>query len=154
MKISAKKIRKIIKEEIEKVLNEARIPDWTGTIHDLVREPGLARGLKRGWAGSIVKTLQLALIKFGFLNHGEDDSRFGGKTKKAVIAFQEAYNKHGTQKDDWFPLEVDGIPGPETLTAMSWWDNTFKDTAKYPPQGTPQAQIPALEKSSQKLDLG
>jgi peptidoglycan hydrolase-like protein with peptidoglycan-binding domain len=62
--------------------------------------------LKKGDQGEAVKRLQTALVTAGHLE-GEADGIFGGKTEKAVKAFQKAH-----------ALEVDGVAGKEVLTAL------------------------------------
>ena len=62
--------------------------------------------LKQGSTGTLVKTMQTRLIKWGYLK-GTADGIFGAKTKAAVIAFQK---KNG--------LTADGIVGTKTAQAM------------------------------------
>ena len=62
--------------------------------------------LKQGSTGTLVKTMQTRLIKWGYLK-GTADGIFGAKTKAAVIAFQK---KNG--------LVADGIVGTKTAQAL------------------------------------
>jgi peptidoglycan lytic transglycosylase len=66
------------------------------------------RVLKRGDAGSDVKTLQLLLIKRGYRSIGKASGRFGPKTERAVRRFQR--RRH---------LEVDGKFGPASRRALT-----------------------------------
>lgn len=67
-----------------------------------IKVPKLGKGCK----GEAVRALQAVLNASGF-NCGEVDSSFGSKTAAAVQAFQKANS-----------LEVDGIVGPATWTAL------------------------------------
>ena len=62
--------------------------------------------LKQGSRGSLVKTMQTKLIRWGYLT-GSADGVFGAKTKAAVIKFQK---NNG--------LSADGIVGTRTAQAM------------------------------------
>ena len=62
--------------------------------------------LKQGSTGTLVKTMQTRLIKWGYMK-GTADGIFGPKTKAGVIAFQK---KNG--------LVADGIVGTKTAQAM------------------------------------
>lgn len=62
--------------------------------------------LKQGSTGTLVKTMQQRLIKWGYLK-GTADGIFGAKTKAAVILFQK---RNG--------LVADGIVGTKTAQAM------------------------------------
>ncbi len=62
--------------------------------------------LKQGSSGTLVKTMQTKLIKWGYLK-GSADGIFGAKTKAAVILFQR---RNG--------LVADGIVGTKTAQAM------------------------------------
>ena len=64
--------------------------------------------------GADVKKLQQALVAEGF-NPGKDDGIFGGKTEKAVIAFQK--------KVFTDPKERDGKVGKKTAAKLGWsWE--------------------------------
>ena len=62
--------------------------------------------LKQGSTGTLVKTMQTKLIRWGYLT-GTADGVFGPKTKAAVILFQK---RNG--------LVADGIVGTKTAQAM------------------------------------
>ena len=65
-----------------------------------------ATTLSMGSRGEEVKKLQQSLTEKGY-DIGEVDGVFGTKTKEAVMAFQKEKG-----------LKVDGIAGPETLSAL------------------------------------
>lgn len=66
------------------------------------------RQLRKGMTGGDVKTLQRLLFADGYsVGKSGDDGDFGNDTEKAVINYQRDHN-----------LEVDGIAGVDTLTAL------------------------------------
>lgn len=65
------------------------------------------RKLYAGCSGTDVLKLQKQLIQLGVLPSGEDDGKFGPKTKEAVIAYQSSKG-----------LFQDGIVGIKTLSAI------------------------------------
>ena len=66
----------------------------------------MAATYKQGSTGTVVKTIQTKLKKWGYYT-GAVDGIYGAKTKAAVVYFQK---KNG--------LTADGIAGPKTLAAM------------------------------------
>lgn len=69
--------------------------------------PITRRTLRKGAQGEDVRSMQLALVAYGY-NPGECDGIFGKKTEAAVRAFQKAQG-----------LSVDGICGPKTWAALT-----------------------------------
>ena len=69
--------------------------------------PITRRTLRRGAQGEDVKTMQLALVSYGY-NPGACDGIFGKQTEAAVRAFQRAQG-----------LSVDGICGAKTWAALT-----------------------------------
>ena len=69
--------------------------------------PVTHRTLRRGAQGEDVRSMQLALVAFGY-NPGEADGVFGKRTEAAVRAFQKAQG-----------LTADGICGPKTWAALT-----------------------------------
>lgn len=65
------------------------------------------RTLRRGAQGEDVRSMQLALVAYGY-NPGEADGVFGKRTEAAVRAFQKAQG-----------LTADGICGPKTWAALT-----------------------------------
>lgn len=66
------------------------------------------RQLRKGMTGGDVKTLQRLLFADGYsVGKSGDDGDFGNDTEKAVMNYQRDHN-----------LEVDGIAGVNTLTAL------------------------------------
>lgn len=63
--------------------------------------------VKQGMRGAEVKKLQKRLIELGYLPEGSADGAFGGQTRKALIAFQEANG-----------LTADGVAGDATQTHL------------------------------------
>ena len=63
--------------------------------------------VRRGNSGDDVREVQEMLISMGYLDPGEDDGKFGPKTEKAVLAFQEDHS-----------LDATGIVGEGTLNVM------------------------------------
>lgn len=64
--------------------------------------------LRRGSSGTSVKKLQQQLIQLGYLPSGEDDGKYGAKTKWAVSQFQ---------KDQG--IGVDGVCGSKTFVRLN-----------------------------------
>ena len=78
------------------------------------------KALRKGDKGEQVKKLQSNLIKLGYTELGEADGSFGADTQKSVKEFQK---NNG--------LEVDGIAGPKTQSAINELLNySLKDFVK------------------------
>src|SRR5262245_1495526 len=69
--------------------------------------------IKKGSQGEAVKKAQKALIERYYLSPGTDDGKFGPVTDYAVRSYQKDRSK-GEFSAFSFPLEVDGIVGPQT----------------------------------------
>lgn len=80
----------------------------------------VVKALRKGDKGDRVKELQNKLLKLGYTELGGADGSFGANTQKAVKLFQK---NNG--------LEVDGIAGPKTQTAINELLNySMKDFVK------------------------
>ena len=64
--------------------------------------------LRQGSSGAQVKKLQQQLITLGYLADGEDDGKFGPKTRWAVMLFQREEG-----------ISVDGVAGTQTFVALN-----------------------------------
>jgi len=64
--------------------------------------------LQQGSSGAAVKKLQQQLIQLGQLADGEDDGKFGPKTRSALMRFQRTQG-----------LTVDGIAGTKTFVRLN-----------------------------------
>jgi len=64
--------------------------------------------LQQGSSGAAVKKLQQQLIQLGHLADGEDDGKFGPKTRSALMRFQRTQG-----------LTVDGIAGTKTFVRLN-----------------------------------
>ena len=84
--------------------------------------------VKQGMRGADVKKLQNRLIELGYLAEGSADGAFGGQTRKALIAFQEANG-----------LTADGVAGDATQTHL--YENP--DVKPNPDMATPTPEITA-----------
>lgn len=89
--------------------------------------------VKQGMRGADVKDLQNRLIELGYLPKGSADGAFGGQTRKALIAFQEANG-----------LTADGVAGDTTQTHL--FENP--DVIPHPSLATPTPEITAAPEST------
>lgn len=86
-------------------IGEGQLDRMRALVH-AKKDPGSGPGLKKGYRGAPVRTLQRRLAKLGF-NPGSADGVFGSKTKRAVKRFQKA-----------FALEADGVVGKNTWRTL------------------------------------
>ncbi|MBO4573340.1 MAG: spore cortex-lytic enzyme [Clostridia bacterium] len=85
--------------------------------NELTEEAVAAATYKQGSTGSVVKTIQTKLKRWGYYS-GAIDGIYGSKTKAAVRYFQQ---RNG--------LTVDGVAGPKTLAAMGISSGTTSGTS-------------------------